>query len=380
MHGLFVLLLTIGTIRGIQASKHPTYLAAGCLLLAAWYATGLVLQRRSATFGMVWFVVLFAGWAALVLVSAELSWVVFALFFLALHLLPRPAALSAVVLGTAVVISAQLSRPSAATVPSIIGPCLGAIVAIGIAWIYKQLRDESAQRLALNAELVAAQSDLIAAHDALAGSQRESGVLAERARLAREVHDTLAQSFSSIVLLSRAARSGAPDAERLHDIVGRIEQVAQSGLTDAREVVQALTPSELEQAPISAALQRLVERQDEGPQLSLVVEGEVTHLPTAVEVALLRLAQGAIANVRQHSDADRAVVTLTGSPSQVDLDVRDDGRGFDPTVPIARTATGGYGLAAMRDRVRELGGSLDVESAVGEGTAVHVEIPLGGSE
>lgn len=377
MHALFALLLLIGTIRGAQESTHPAWLDTGCVLLGAWYLIGLFLQGRPRAFGIAWFCVLFAGWVALVQMSAELSWVAFALFFLALHLLPRPFGLLAVALGTAVVVVAQLRRPDVATVPSVLGPCMGAIVAVGMSWLYRQLREESEQRRALNAELVAAQGDLIATHDALSGAQREAGRLEERTRVARDIHDTLAQGFSSIVLLSRAGLSAGDraDADRLRDILTRIEQTAADGLADARTVVHALTPPELDQAPLVAALRRLAERQAD-PQVEFVTEGEITSLPTTTEVALLRIAQGALANVRQHAGAARAVLTLATDADAVQLDVHDDGAGFDPSGPIVPSQRGGYGIAAMRARTEEAGGHFDIESEPGSGTTVHARIPL----
>lgn len=376
VHGLFALLLTVGTVRGAQESSRPIPLVLGCLALGAWYAIGLVTEKRRPSSGVVWFAVLFVGWIALVAVSVELSWVAFALFFIALHLLRVPVALAVIGVATLVVVTAQLARGDGPVVPRILGPCIGALVAIGIASIYRQLRTESEQRRQLNAELLAAQGDLIATHDALAGAQREAGVLQERARLAREVHDTLAQSFSSIVLLSRAGLTGTADESQLRDVLTRIEQAAADGLTDARSVVHALTPTELERAPLSAALQRLIDRQSGPTGLELVVDDQVGSLPTTVEVALLRIAQGALANVRQHADACRTVVTLGGDADVVRLDVRDDGRGFDPSAPIVPSQSGGYGLNAMRARTEETGGRFAVESAPGEGTTVQVEIPL----
>lgn len=409
MHGLFALLLGIGTVRAVQEAEQPVWMLLGCLLLAAWYVLGFAAHLRTrlaapsapqtavdspriagarteqsevgrahptANSAVAWFAVLFIGWAALVAASRELSWVAFALFFLALHLLPRAAGLLTVAVGTAVVIAAQLSQSDAATVPSIIGPCMGALVAIGISWAYRQLHAESEHRRALNAELVAAQRDLIATHDALAGAQHESGVLAERARLARDVHDTLAQGFSSIVLLSRAGLAGADDPQRLREVLQRIEESAVAGLQDSRAVVHALTPPELEQAPLTAALRRLIDRQPGETNICLHADRELTSVPTALEMTLLRIAQGALANVRQHARAAHASIELSVESGHVQLVVSDDGDGFDVDNPPAPSQDGGYGLAAMRERVQEAGGVLDVESTPGKGTRIVARLPL----
>ncbi|GAB3581337.1 sensor histidine kinase [Calidifontibacter terrae] len=380
MHGLFVVLMVIGTVRGALDTAHPALFVAGCVGLLAWYLAGAMLARvhPGGRGGPVWFAVLFAGWVGLVTLSAELSWVAFALFFLALHVLPRIPALVAVAIGTLVVILAQIARPGTATVPSILGPTLGAIVAVGISWIYAQLRRENERRRRLNAELVAAQEDLVATNDALAGAQREAGVLAERARLARDVHDTLAQGFSSIVLLSRAGLAGEPD--RLTDVVRRIEATAATGLADARTVVHALTPTDLEQSPLSAALRRLVDRQGDTPRVELVIDGAERALPTAIEAALLRIAQGALSNARQHAAAGRVVLTLDFGDTDITLDVTDDGIGFDTAAPVIPSTAGGFGLRAIRERAAASGGEAIVESTPGEGTSIHARLPLGGSQ
>lgn len=382
MHGLFVVLLVIGTIRGVQESGHPVWLLCGCLALFAWYLLGLALTPshvggHRSTVGRIWFVILFAGWAALLLASADLIWVVFALFFLGLHLLPRWAGIAAVVVGTALVITAQLHRPDTATVPSILGPALGALVAIGISWIYSGLRRENERRRTLNAELVAAQEDLVVTHDALAGAQRESGVLAERARLARDLHDTVAQGFSSILLMSRAGLAGQPDPEQLVEVLRQIEASAATGLDDVRTVVHALTPTDLERSPLSAALQRLADRQEGALAVRLVIDGAERPLPTAIEAALLRVAQGALSNVRQHAKAAHAVITL-GFGDDITLDITDDGVGFDTTTEVVPSAEGGFGLRAIRERAQDASGHASVESSPDGGTSVHVHIPTGG--
>lgn len=381
MHALFLVLLVIGVTRGATQGEHPVALVIGGALLVAWYFVGILLTpdrlggHRSGA-GRLWFVVLFVGWAALAAVSAELSWVAFPLFFLALHLLPRVAGVAAVVAGTAVVIGTQLRAPHTATVPLILGPTMGAIVAVGISWVYAALRRENDNRRLLNTELVAAQEDLVATHDALAGAQRESGVLAERARLARDLHDTLAQNFSSIVLLSRAGLAGDRDPDRLTEVLSHIEDAAVTGLGDVRTVMHALTPTDLERSPLSAALQRLAERQGGELAVSFRLTGDERPLPTTTEAALLRIAQGAMSNVRQHARADRADIVL-GFGDEITLDITDDGIGFDPTADVVPSAQGGFGLRAIRDRARDAGGSARIHSAVGEGTTVHVVVPSG---
>ncbi len=209
--------------------------------------------------------------------------------------------------------------------------------------------------------------------------QRATGVLQERERLAREIHDTLAQGLSSILLTTRAVRSagGVPDDTRL----AQIEQIARENLEEARRVVSALTPADLDRALLAEALGRLVERfaSQTTIRARMQCEGRPTALPTQYEAALLRVAQSALANVREHSQAGRVGVTLSFLPDAVTLDVVDDGIGFDPAILEATPsagATSGFGLRGMRARVAELGGRLTVEAAPREGTAVAASLPM----
>ncbi len=371
LHGLFVVLLTVGAVRAAQDADHPAAPVICAVLVLGWYAVGVRASRsRDVRIGTAWLLVLIAAWVGLILMSTEFSWVAFALFFLALHIVPRPVSLVLVAVITAVVVGAQIAADSSNAAAGIIGPCLGALVAVGISWIYAGMRAEASARQRLVDELVAS-------HDAEAQAQREAGVLAERSRLARDIHDTLAQSFSSIVLLARAGLAGTPDADRMRELMRQIDETAGSGLRDARTVVRALAPDELEDAPLPGALRRLTDRlgHQSDTTASLVIEGDPRPLAMSVEVALLRLAQGALANVRQHAEATSVTVTLTYHDDAVQLDVVDDGVGFDPATTLTRSG-GGFGLRAMRERLADLGGTLSVESEAGSGSAVSAGLPL----
>jgi signal transduction histidine kinase len=398
---MFAVLLVLGAGRAAADSGHPAVAVVGSVLLGLWYAGGALLarRRRDRATGMRWLVVLLLGWAALVVLSAQFSWLAFPLFFLVLHLLPPRPALLVVGAMTAVVVAAQLSTPVGNRPAQVLGPCLGALVAVGMWSVYRRLVAENLERRRLITELVAAQEDLVATHDALAAAQRESGALAEGARLARDIHDTLAQGFSSILLLVRAGLAtptppATPDADDdrgglLTDgtsaaaddvrLLRQIEATAAENLDEARRVVHALAPAVLEEAPLVGALGRLLERAAQQSDLQPVLhgDGEPAVLATAVEVALLRLAQGALANVRQHARTTRVGVTLTYSDDEVRLDVVDDGVGFDPVLLTQPSSEGaGFGLRAMHDRLAALGGTLDMESAPGSGTAVAATVPL----
>ncbi|MGO1489562.1 MAG: sensor histidine kinase, partial [Arachnia sp.] len=150
--------------------------------------------------------------------------------------------------------------------------------------------------------------------------------------------------------------------------------------TDVRRIVAELTPSELEDNALAAALSRMLQRFEEqtGATTTLHVDDSLPVLPTAQEVALLRTAQSALANVRLHSGASKVVMSLIDADDSVRLDVVDNGCGFDLTTLRAtqRSANSTYGLIFMRDRLRERGGGLDIESAPGEGTALSGHLPF----
>ncbi|GAA4216395.1 sensor histidine kinase [Actinocatenispora rupis] len=362
-HVLFGALLVVGAVRTGGAAA-----VASAAALAGWYVLGIALARRGRgrTVGIVWLAVLAAGWAGLAVLSVDFVWLAFPLFLLAMQVLPAPLGVPAVVLLTAGAVTTIALHRGRFDPAAVLGPVVGAAVAVVITLVYRDLRRESARRADLLAELTEAQ-------DRLARSERYAGTLAERERLAREIHDTVAQGLSGIVLVLRTARDADPDTAR--GAIDTATDAARTALADTRRLVRALTPAELAGRSLPEALRRVVAA---APYATLTVDGEPAELPTPVEVALLRAAQEALHNVRAHAGAERAVVTLTYLPEVVRLDVVDDGRGFDPAVPPAASTTGtGLGLAAMRDRLAEVDGTLVVESAPGHGTALGVTVPLG---
>lgn len=229
---------------------------------------------------------------------------------------------------------------------------------------------------------VGAQAALALENLRLIEEARRSGMIGERKRLAREIHDTLIQGFASIVMNLEAAegsvdRSPAPFSRHLDEA----RATAREGLSEARRIVWALRPEALEGAPLPEALSRLAARWSEagGARADVAVTGEAAPLPTEVEVTLLRAAQEALTNVRKHARARRTVLTLSYMGDRVTLDVVDDGVGFEPgDAPAADDFGGGFGLRAMRERVEGVGGALLVESEPGAGTTVAVEVPASG--
>lgn len=208
-------------------------------------------------------------------------------------------------------------------------------------------------------------------HAQLVAQARESGTQDERQRLAGELHDTLAQGLSGIITQLQAAQRSARVQGDSQEHVERALRLARSSLTEARRSVKALAPQELGRAHLPDALRTLTERwsQNQGTRAQVDVTGASEPLSPAIEVSLFRVAQESLTNVAKHAEASRVGVTLSYTGTEVLLDVRDDGRGF------AKGVGTGFGLISMRQRIRGVGGHVEVQSAPGEGTSVSARVP-----
>jgi signal transduction histidine kinase len=198
----------------------------------------------------------------------------------------------------------------------------------------------------------------------------------ERQRMAREIHDTLAQGLTGIITqLQAAAQSGRP-ADRDRRVEAAI-RLARDSLSEARRSVHELRPEPLETARLGEALAEVAQRWSalHGVPAHVTTTGAPRPMPPDVEVTLLRTAQEALANVAKHANATRVGLTLSYMEDEVALDVRDDGIGFDPAgLPVSADG-GGFGLTAMRQRVERLSGTLEIESESGAGTAISACVP-----
>ncbi|MFW6097860.1 MAG: histidine kinase, partial [Chloroflexota bacterium] len=203
------------------------------------------------------------------------------------------------------------------------------------------------------------------------------GVIEERNRLAREIHDTLAQGLSAVALHLESAdallESGV-DPQRVQQSVQQALKMTRANLEEARRSVLDLRAAPLEGRPLAEALAELARERSEqgGPEVSFTEAGGSRPLPVRIETGLYRIAQEALNNVVQHAQAEHAKVKLISTPEEVRLVVADDGRGFDPeTAPQDR-----FGLVGLSERARLLGGSLRLETSPGEGTRVEVILPV----
>lgn len=379
LHLLVVALLALAAGRAVaDGAPHPAPTVAVAAACGLAYAAGPLLPRiRDERRAAAWWLAGVGGlWLALLALSADAVWVAFPLYFLQLHLLPRRTGLAAVAATASAAVAGFAGHQGRFSAGMAIGPALGAAVAVAVVWGYDALYRESERRSRLIEELTATRAEL-------AEAQHTAGVLAERERLAREIHDTLAQGLTSIQLLLRAAERGMPGgAENAVRHVGQARQAAADSLAEARRFVAALAPPGLEGTSLADALERLCATTGARHRLTARFrqqDGEPVVLPTSHEVALLRVAQSALANTVRHARAGSVEVTLGRLGDEVVLTVTDDGAGFDPGgLPAPDPETGGFGLAAMRARVRALGGTLTVDSAPGHGTTLTARLPFPG--
>lgn len=209
----------------------------------------------------------------------------------------------------------------------------------------------------------------------LASAERAQGVAIERERISREIHDTLAQGFTSVVTLARATESALDrgDLDVVRARLRLIEQTAADNLSEARLIVAEMTPGHLQSRTLSEALQRLVDAVslESGMSGRLQVDGEPVVLSANAEVVLLRTAQEGLANVRRHANARTFEVHLSyAADGPVAMTVTDDGVGFE-----VYTSGRGYGLDGATARAAEVGGRFEVDSTPGRGSRITVEVP-----
>ena len=190
---------------------------------------------------------------------------------------------------------------------------------------------------------------------------------AERARIAREIHDAISQHLFGLRMIAAGMRRADPDNQQAR----AIERISEEALRDMQTLLTELRPASLDGAGLASALLDICAAYRD--RLGVTVDASVDDVtvPAAVEHALLRITQEACANAVRHGGARRLAVSLTCQDGQVELAILDGGSGFDPAAPHA-----GSGLAHIRDRVAELGGTVDIDSAPGRGAALTVRVPV----
>ncbi|MFB6522773.1 sensor histidine kinase [Streptomyces sp. NPDC056401] len=214
-------------------------------------------------------------------------------------------------------------------------------------------------------------AELDASREEVARLSAERGAHAERERMSREIHDTLAQGFTSLLMLVQAVQSELDtDPERARHHLELMAVTARQNLAEARALVAGGAPADLDGGSLPDAVRRLAARHD--PPAAVSVTGEARPLAAAVEVVALRSCQESLSNAAKHAGPEaRCAVSLAYGGSELTLTVRDTGRGFDPAAPAP-----GYGLRGLFARAAEVGGTAAVDSAASAGTTVTVTLPI----
>ncbi|WP_448004423.1 sensor histidine kinase [Agromyces bauzanensis] len=376
---LLVVSLTLFVVVRALLEDAPTEVPVTILAVSflAWYGAGVATAHRHLpTWARVaWLIGLLALWVAMSALTPDAAFLAFPLFFLELHVLAAPIAVALVVITFGLSVWGTASHLGF-EVGSILGPLISSGVAIVIGLGYRAMSQETRDRQALIL-------DLLATREELAAASREAGTLAERERLAREIHDTVAQGLSSIQMLLHAAERDIDD-ERTREKLRLARETAADNLGETRRFIRELTPPSLDEQTLPAALRRLTDAVNEQAEQSgartrvtFRTSGTPVMLPMAADASLLRIAQGGLANVLRHSDASRAELTLSYLGDEIALDIVDDGVGFDPAAAQRDEVEGvAFGIRAMRQRAERQGGTIVIEAAPGEGTAISVRIPV----
>ena len=222
------------------------------------------------------------------------------------------------------------------------------------------------------------ESRVVAQTASLLAGERDKAMLAERTRLARDIHDTLAQGLTGIIVqlgaAQQAMRAQHPDTAEHLDIAARM---ARESLAEARRSVWNLRAEALERGDLRHAISGIVDR-FRHPALiaSCEIEGEWIALPIDIESALLRVAQEGLANAARHSQASHVVITLRSLPTAIELEIRDNGRGFGDRLDHVGAYATSFGILGMRERLSALQGTLQCRDDQGAVVCVHVPRPI----
>ncbi|WP_019158720.1 sensor histidine kinase [Brevibacterium senegalense] len=426
LHGLIVGLGVLVVVRALEGDALDPALAIGLVLaFEVVYALGAVqlgrrarpersatppersgtrpersgtrTQRSGDRAALIWLALLTLLWIGTTVLAPDAAFLVFPLFFLVLHLLPDwwgPVGVFAL----ALIAIAALAAHRGLSVGGVTGPLVGAGVAVAIGVGVRTLVREVHAREQLVDRLLAAQAQL-------AETERAAGVETERTRMAAELHDTVAQSLSSIQLLLSAAErrldddsrtedsarpdaahpeaartvddGSHPDSARPADAPGRREialakESAGAALAETRAFIRALSSPALAAATLPDALARIVAEADTAAEAAVAFrsQGTARSLPRSVDTTILRVVQGALGNAVAHAHGQTVTVTLTYETGRAMVEIADDGRGFDPGAVRPSAESDSFGLDVMRGRVAAVGGTLRVDSRPGEGTRV----------
>lgn len=354
----FAVLLVVCAVR--YFSYHP-FDAVGATVLALGigsglaYALGAVARPgpRRSRLGIVFAAAL---WLPLAVLAPSFGWCAFPLFFVLHRVLGRRTAMLGSAMLVVAVSTGLFFMSNGEDLGLVLGPFFGGLM-LSLAVDALERALENRRRLNI---------DLLSTQEQLARSEREAGALAERHRVASELHDTVVQRTASALLLLES--SDPSDGSGGETTVGARE-ILREALVETRQLMHGLA-SPQDRTSLTTELDTLAA--EHGVELTVV--GTATSLDAEVVHALLRVAQEALLNAGKHAFASATRVTLTYFDRAVGIDIADDGAGFDPEQ--VRVDTTGYGLRAMAWRVESLGGTFTVESAPGRGTVIAGVVPV----
>jgi len=243
---------------------------------------------------------------------------------------------------------------------------------VGIRFTRK--REFRAEEMEL-AQALANQAMLAMQLTRLSAQSRESAVMAERNRMARDMHDTLAQGFTGVIVQLEAAADATSKhlAKEAEEHLERAGDLARESLKEARRSMRALRLQALEENDLCPVLEGMIRRMTAGTPVrgEFLLQGEPRALPPEWEENLLRIAQEVLTNALRHASASEFMAQLAFDAREIRLELRDNGRGFDPA-----GKHDGFGLLGMRERVDGMGGRISIQSARGEGAMITIVLPL----
>ncbi|MGW0481948.1 sensor histidine kinase [Nonomuraea sp. NPDC003214] len=323
---------------------------------------------------VLYFAVMLAAVGVLVRIDSAFAVAGLGAFVQAFAVLPGWKAYAGVAATAAVLVGARPEpRPAGEMIFSFL---LAVLVASTVGLFIQTISEQNRQRQVMIARLRELAEENASLQARFLTRAREAGVLGERQRMAREIHDTIAQGLTAILTQLEVVDDLVADVPAARARIATVRALARDSLDEARRSVRAMRPAPLEEARLAAALEDVAASwsRASGVPAPVEVTGEARPLHAEVEATLLRVAQEALANVARHARAGRVAVTLSYMEDVVVLDVRDDGAGFDPGA-VEPSAAGGFGLIGMRQRVARLAGEFAVESAPGQGTGISATVP-----
>ncbi|WP_344913947.1 sensor histidine kinase [Streptosporangium oxazolinicum] len=378
---LFILL---PTVFALLRDWRPEVLALA-VLAGAWHwfmVTSHPTWTERPVVMVAYFAVMLAAIGTLTGIDALFTVTGVGAFVQAFALLPGRWAYAGVA-ATAGVLVAVPSRPGRTPGETLYAFLVAMLIASAIGLLTRTISEQNDQRRAMIVQLRKTGAELAALAEENASLQaqlltraREAGVLGERQRMAREIHDTIAQGLTGILTQIEAADDAIDDTPAVRSRLNTMRILARESLNEARRSVQGLRPAPLDEAQLATALRDVAATwsRTTGTPASVSVTGDPRPLHTEVETTLLRVAQEALANVSKHAaSATRVGLTLSYMEDVVVLDVRDDGCGFTPGAADSSGASG-FGLIAMRQRVTRLAGEFVIETAPGQGTGISATV------